>query len=269
MGKLNQILIIIALFGISIVSQNCTKTLSDGHIEQGSTTNTNSTIDPTTLVKQSNLVGYWNFDESVPDSLALSLDFSDSTNKENHLDQIGSSLAFGQAGRFSAAPYFDGNSYLDTEDFDFGALSGLTFSAWVKNDNAILTKAQGIVYKWSPVMELSLASNGKISVSVQNSAAWHISVQSPAYQDWNKWHHIVAVYDGSKTIIYRDGIKVGQSDPESGNLPASDSRLTIGRLSSGSAENFEGFIDDVAIWDIALNQGDAKKLFSNNQPASQ
>lgn len=70
-----------------------------------------------------------------------------------------------------------------------------------------------------------------------------------------EWHHIVAVYNGSRKDIYVDGIR-DDFDAVTGNLTQNNTRLRI-----GSTGLFTGWIDDVAIWKRALTEAEIQNVF--------
>lgn len=64
----------------------------------------------------------------------------------------------------------------------------------------------------------------------------------------NNWRHFALVYNGSVTVLYVDGVFVAQ---EAASLNTGAADLRIGRW--GNLE-FDGKIDEVRVWDVALNQ---------------
>jgi hypothetical protein len=69
---------------------------------------------------------------------------------------------------------------------------------------------------------------------------------------------VSGVYDGSKIILYVDGINVGEGDA-SGALALSDSNLTIG--SNGVGNFFNGSIDEVVVWNKIFSGEEMKSKF--------
>ena len=62
------------------------------------------------------------------------------------------------------------------------------------------------------------------------------------------WHHLALSYDGAETIWYWNGAPLGNSRAVS-NLSVADANYRIG--SRLDAEFFDGFIDELRIWDVA------------------
>ena len=90
----------------------------------------------------------------------------------------------------------------------------------------------------------------------------------------NKWHHLVVTYDSLsplETKIYVDGALASESSDYGGLVSDSgNSPLTIGlaRTNGDRVGDFEGLIDDVAIWDAALEPQHVAALFPVPTPAA-
>lgn len=72
------------------------------------------------------------------------------------------------------------------------------------------------------------------------------------------YHILVFVFDGSETKIYQDGLLVGSSPSITPNTVGTIFRL--GRTSTGLGGFFNGRIDDLRIYNVALNAGDVTQL---------
>jgi hypothetical protein len=66
----------------------------------------------------------------------------------------------------------------------------------------------------------------------------------------DQWHHVVAVFDGTTALLYLDGVKVNDIT-QSGDLAAVTPSVRIG--DGDTWGNFQGTIDEVAIYDQALS----------------
>ncbi len=75
------------------------------------------------------------------------------------------------------------------------------------------------------------------------------SVKGPKAIPLGKWHHVAGVFDGTKVILYVDGIKVA-STPAPNGLAPTDANLAIGM--SLPRYWFPGSIDDVRLYKTAL-----------------
>ena len=66
----------------------------------------------------------------------------------------------------------------------------------------------------------------------------------------NEWHHITYVRDGNQNYLYVDGVLEDNSD---GNEFLVDNTVNFFISSSTPSKEFDGKIDEVVIWNIALN----------------
>ena len=69
------------------------------------------------------------------------------------------------------------------------------------------------------------------------------------------WTHIVGTYNGLVARLYINGIMVAEA-PFSGNIGAGDTGFYIGGLYQ--IERFQGLIDEVCLWNVALTQAEIK-----------
>ena len=77
----------------------------------------------------------------------------------------------------------------------------------------------------------------------------------------NQWHHTAATYDGKRKITYLDGKEV-QNDPLSGKMVTNDDYLGIG-FRQGSSHYWKGMLDDMAVFNRALSEGEIQELMDN------
>ena len=71
----------------------------------------------------------------------------------------------------------------------------------------------------------------------------------------NEWSHVVAVRSGLNSSLYLNGQKV---DSRSGPLlrtVLNDTQIRLGN-SQDLTRNFNGYIDEVKIWDTALSESE-------------
>lgn len=77
-----------------------------------------------------------------------------------------------------------------------------------------------------------------------------------------KWHHILAMYDGSETYIYVDGV-LDASEKASGDIIVADAPVWIGEDSEETGlYSWSGLIDDVVVFDRTLSAEEIGKLYS-------
>ena len=99
----------------------------------------------------------------------------------------------------------------------------------------------------------------------------YYQVVAPCPIQINVTYHVAMVYNGSTLTLYRNGV-LQQQIPATGTLFQQDILAQIGYYSEGIANSqFEGYINEVRIWNIARTQTDllANMNTSLTNPASQ
>ena len=80
------------------------------------------------------------------------------------------------------------------------------------------------------------------------------SPQLPA----KEWTHLAATYDGNQMKLYYDGEMKVEQDAK-GKIDTNDVPVSVGRNSEGNREHYIGLIDEVAIWSVALDEGEVQE----------
>ena len=177
-------------------------------------------------------------------------------------------IAFGSTHSFN----FDGsNDYLDAGTSlgnTLGSNSALTLSVWVKNDNS---SQDAGVFKiggtGNTAGNFTLSySSGNYYLNLDTNDSNPVTAYAGfANTDTSSWHHIVAVYNGTNAIvIYFDGF--AQSLIAGGTPPSSidftGNNALVGKYYSGE---WDGLIDEVAIWNTALSSSDITSVYNNGK----
>jgi hypothetical protein len=198
------------------------------------------------------LVGLWHMNESVWADVANEV--IDSSGAGNH-GRAKNSAQTSHLGRFNRSGYFDGvNDYIDLGNSLSLQLSTVTVSAWFKTANAG-TSHRNIVCK-----------QGAYCLSLLNNQLSLYDWGAPAYRNTglmpndDRWHHLVVSFKSgiaNGTEIYLDGdLKLTTTITFTGQNVAAQ----IG-WGNWPGQNFTGFIDEVAIWNRALNADEVKELY--------
>ena len=160
------------------------------------------------------------------------------------------------------AATFDGNDALLVPDHErLRAKSAVTISAWVCPDE---TKQQGrIAGKSLPSPDYVLtwssdASEYQFGVGVGSDAG----VQIGAWGVAGQWTHVAGIFDGERVLLYIDGQLANRQDLE--RVPTIRTAKAARALGKSLYElscrcetldigrQFQGAIDDVRVWDVAL-----------------
>jgi len=199
----------------------------------------------------------------------------------NKATSKGNAMAASVTGEVSGALSFNGNNdYLQAPDqtwLNFGVDQSLSFDAWVKLSNtpagvvSLVDKRRGtplrgyqfFLYQGRPGVQLAdgLGANG-----------YDNYVATPAVPADNKWHLVAMTVERSSTACgnscgtwYLDGSSIGTFDPSAhfGALNSTGIPLIIGAqgASVGLGEFFIGGIDEVELFDRALNATEVQALY--------
>ena len=192
------------------------------------------------------LIGYYKFDGNAVES----------SSEENNGRIIGAEDINGKIGR---ALEFGGNTehdYVDLEQKEF-LLQEFSLMVWVKPYN--VAGRRNIISKHDEWFNFQL-DEGKVSLS--GKYPWREQILSENSAEENKWYHVAAVrFLNGTAIVYLNGEKEGE-----GELPDLETNkqiepLVIGSYDSGWADNFEGRIDEVRIYNKALTSEEIKKIY--------
>lgn len=211
-------------------------------------------IDPETVV------GMWLFEEGTGD---VAKDTSDAGNDG---DIVGPKKW--KDGKFGKALEFDGNSvYVQVEANDSIILEELTIVAWANLEPSQGTRWQSIIMRGQNPRNYLLCvdkNSQKLQLSITKGApgAWAGPIGGPVVTG-DGWHHLAGVF-GEKTglVIYTDGEEVGKQPYAKPSLDADPARMRIGDGSNGGHQ-CEGLLDEVALFNVPLEQGDIKKIMED------
>ena len=214
------------------------------------------------------LVGYFAFDEETG-SMA-----NDSSSYGNDASVIGGAWA---EGKVRGALALDGvNAHVQIPNgpsLDFSN-NQMTFAAWIyptdlSSDYVVITQRasnDGGWFDWQiyardidapttyhPVFRVDLNGDGIIDANEE--------VGGDIILDPNRWYFITATYDGAQMNFYIDGTLRGTTANAGGVIPNSGRDIWIGG-DEPWGEYFQGTIDEVRIYNRALNQGEIQALLA-------
>jgi hypothetical protein len=228
-----------------------------------------------TYVPTNGLVGYWPFDGNAND---LSL------NGNNGLTN-GVTLTNDRFGNNNSSYYFNGTSdfieVLDNNSLDLS--NEYTFSVWVKIDDYTLNTNMSAPQR-TMLGKPTNPDNGGYSFRSMEGVDWNLDGNALEYLGaWNipsvtngtlgsqldslsiaVWTNLIFTYDGNEAKLFKNGVLVN-SDIFSFSLTNSTQSLYFGKEfnSITPSENrwFKGTLDDIGIWNRALNQQEITEIF--------
>ena len=135
--------------------------------------------------------------------------------------------------------------------------SAISIETWVKTDG--LGSRQTIAGKGYPSSgepyyqyHVEVRTGGEIYFPLSLNGTRQ-TTQTSATLTASQWHHIACVYNGSSIKVYIDGVEESSTNA-SGSISTYSSSFYIGAYSghtSSNVGNFDGFIDEVRIWNDA------------------
>jgi hypothetical protein len=230
-------------------------------------------IDPETCA------GIWLFNDGKGDTAKDS-----SGNKNDGMLKNGQKWV---EGKFGKALQFDGVNYVDCGNgASLDLTKEITVMAWVQFD--------GLDYKNSTGKLLTIAAKGYPDALAPHAGWWFsydnrnngqgfpytcfgnknggwagggntFSGYNSVFDD-GKWYHLAITVGKSIAALYIDGIQLGADKPLV-NLVLSDTskNLTIG--SAGTSWYFDGIIDEVAVFNVALTENDIGSIMTKGLEA--
>jgi hypothetical protein len=201
----------------------------------------------TTLSTVAGLVAAYSFDEGTGTTVN---DLSGNGNTGTVAD-----ATWTTSGKYGNALVFNGtNSFVTIPNAaSLDLTSGMTLEAWV-NPPAVLETWGDVIYKGPDNYFLEGTADGSgypaggTTIGSADNVTFGTSVLPP-----NTWSYLTLTYDGTTLRLYVNGVQVS-SFAESGLLATSSDPLQIGGDSLHTNQFFRGTIDEVRVYNVALNE---------------
>jgi len=209
-----------------------------------------------TRVSSADLVAYWDFEGGFADAWG-SNDATPHGETDIVLDP--------ERGRVAE---FDGTGdYLLIPNSPSLNITGdqITLASWVYFDDVsgppeiVLAKIFQDGQHSAPYFayNLCILSNGTPRLMLVTSGSERRLPGSPNFES-GRWYHMAGTYDGSQMVLYVDG-EVSATMNATGNINGYDTPLLLG-INGGRGEPMDGRIDDVRIYNHALDQVEIQAL---------
>ena len=143
-----------------------------------------------------------------------------------------------------------------------------TISFWVK-PNAFPGSGEVFILSnggWQERWKISLPSHGKPVFTTHAGGACCSDMDSGTPLTIGTWTHVTMVHDGSKDLIYFNGVKVNEKNAP-GALDKTRYPLGIGYDPIDNGGFFDGALDDVQIYNRALSDAEIAALYAAQNPA--
>ncbi len=205
------------------------------------------------------MIGYWTFDQiidgSTPDSSAQG--------NNGTLNGEPEVIEGHSGGAFDSALRFDGTD--DSVTTGVSLLNGLgvyTMSGWVR-----FTSEQGNrtgLFGQNDNVEFGMINANQMQHWVPNGGALNVDFGPTA----EEWTHIGVIATETERILFINGVEAGRAG--NGGAANSGDGFNIGGdgIYDNSGNYFNGDIDDVAVWDVALAPEDIAAIASGEPPTN-
>jgi Concanavalin A-like lectin/glucanases superfamily/PKD domain/Matrixin len=142
----------------------------------------------------------------------------------------------------------------------------VTVEAWVKLTGPYNNQFNSIVSKWDGTFELDVDPNRFGNFVVRNNSNTFLLAATSTQLALGTWYHLVGTFDSGVARVYLNGVE-GTDSPNGagvlGNLTTNELVIGATRTGSGSnAFNFNGSIDEVAIYGTALSPARIRDHFN-------
>lgn len=209
------------------------------------------------------IVGWWRGENNADDF------YGNNNGTANSINYVTGRTEGGSAFRFDGS-----TSYVDLGNPTALQITGsLSVECWFKTDAAV-GNYKTLVSKWfSGDSDASYALHwtdfGGLGFHIRNVEGQVLSAHSGATLQLNdgRWHHVAGTWDGFIISIYIDGQLMG-SDSASifGPISNTTNPVRIGTDNRGFTDRyFEGIIDEVAIYNRALNYFEQESIFGRGK----
>ena len=169
-----------------------------------------------------------------------------------------------------AAMTFNGvDSYVDAGDFSSLIGQTVSVSMWFKTSSTFSSNEDLLSFGLQTTGSVSTQriffdSSGVLVASINNGAGGYATTSWSALNDGN-WHHLVCIWEGGTVTngikIYVDGSLASQAT--SIQSLTSAVQFIIGENLHYNS-NFDGSIDEVAVWDSELSSCDVKGIYEGS-----
>jgi hypothetical protein len=181
-----------------------------------------------------------------------------------------------QTGQVDGSQGFNGiDEKLESNSGYSNPTSEITVMAWVNPDylppGSPVDQDKGIVYKNGAFL-LELESDHNYTVDFSVIVNGGNLLEYPASTEpvpVGQWTHIAGTYDGSEVKVYKNGVKVAGSTFGSGTIDNTSAPYQIGHsYYIGMDRYFEGKVDEVAVFDVALTETQINDLYQQGLAGS-
>ena len=223
------------------------------------------------------LVGHWKLDETSGTTAADSSIYGNDGTMNGGLDASNDSAD----GVYETSLDFDNDDYISIPNNSlYNLVNSYTIASWFKIDeenpvhgsHTIIAKGiNGPGYFLNYSMDFNEPENSLRCSYTHSSGAFRATPQINDSLVHGQWHHGACVLDPLTEILtaYVDGVQIAQYDTSADDITPAPQDLMIGRrsTSAGGTEYTRGKIDDVRIYNRALDATEIQALYDESNGA--
>lgn len=169
------------------------------------------------------------------------------------------------AGKINYALTFDGTD----DNVQSAAISPLiattlttTKASWGGWFNPVTSVASKTLIEKSKEFQLTTDASSIPICGIYYSAAFNNSAAPPTALTLSAWNHVMCVYDGTNINTYLNGLLIKQSAQANNITADGTTKLYLGQT-SGGASFYQGRMDEVKVYNYALNAAQIKQIYTN------
>ena len=163
---------------------------------------------------------------------------------------------------------FDGiDDYIEVpDDPALDMATAFSVGVWI-NTRSIPSSDLATIVSKDTNYEFHIDTSGRVFWWWNNASGGTRNMTSSASITVGQWHHVAITYESGAQVIYLDGTAVATQSYAEGltenNLP-----LLIGTDYNIISRAWDGFLDEVNIFDRALSQGEVQALMAETRPCA-
>jgi hypothetical protein len=215
---------------------------------------------PLTQNAPAELLMWWNFDEDAGSDTVGDQAGNDNDGDLMNFDLSEDSDLVPDGGKFGGAVHFDGeDDYINTTSGFQPVGEAFTYAYFFKPDEDDYTDGHGrddhIYCNARPHFSFSRDGGGDGLMGMYYNIGGDTQAKSTT-SEWNNdtWYHVAWTYNGEDIIMYVDGVEESVEPGGGVHTVQGDGRFNLGSNAGGNA--FDGFMDDLTVWDEALSSTD-------------
>ena len=202
-------------------------------------------------VPTSGLVGYWPFCGNA----------NDESGNGNNGTVNGATLTTDRNGVANQAYSFDGiDDYISILRNYQGSF---TTSIWFNSNGN--SQYKPLIDAFDVNWEIQIMNSFLAYVSFDNSSNIQVFNSSILITN-NNWNNLICTFNSNILNFYLNGNQIDQFTVNT--LPINSGNYFLGASLTGSAQYFEGKLDDIGIWNRALTQQEITNLYTSTVPVS-